>query len=80
LAIDSRLPLHRGYHGPDYRNAVARELDLLDAAMQKGTSLTSLLNRVNKIEKSLTGRLLNGDLWLNDSDARIRNIGPYKND
>ena len=78
LALADELPVHTGYHGPEYRIAVADSLDGLDRAFIKGASDANLLNRVGTIERSLADRLLNGELWLNNTDAQLRNLGPYK--
>lgn len=62
MALADEMPLHRGYHGAEYRGAVSDGLNRLDAALQKGASDTNLLMRVDRLEQSLSRRVLNGDL------------------
>jgi hypothetical protein len=77
LALADDLPLHRGFHGAEYRSAVRDGLNRLDAAFQRGASDSSLLRRVETLERSLVDRLLKGELWLNNADAQLRNLGPF---
>jgi len=78
LALADDMPLHNGFHGAEYRNAVGEGLNRLDAAFQTGASDSNLLMRVGRLEQSLSKRLLNGDLWLNGRDAQLRNLGPFE--
>ena len=77
LALSNDLPLHRGFHGPEYRLAVRNQLDRLDAAYDAGLSNSQLLQRVSRIEQSLARDLVDGKLWLNSADAALRTIGPF---
>lgn len=78
LALADNLPLQKGFHGPEYRRAVSDGLDRLEAAFQRGASDASLLRRVEMLENSLVDRLLKGELWLNNVDAQLRNLGPFE--
>lgn len=76
--MDESLPVHRGFHGLEYREAVILELRRLDSFKKAGASDNALLKRVEKIELSLASRLESGELWLNNADAALRNLGPFK--
>lgn len=76
-AADSGLPLHSGYHGKMYREAVAIELESLKKDFNKGMSDGALLARVGRIENKLANRLESGQLWLNEADALHRKLGGY---
>jgi len=78
LALADEMPLHSGYHGAEYRAAVSEGLNRLDAALQRGASDANLLMRIDRLEQSLSSRVLNGDLWLNNRDAQLRNLGAFK--
>ena len=76
-AADSGLPLHSGYHGLEYRTAVANELRGLDVARASGASDAALLARVSRIQDRLATNLESGNLWLNSVDAFHRQLGKY---
>jgi hypothetical protein len=77
LALADDLPLHRGFHGAAYRLAVRDQLTRLDAAYDAGLSDAQLLQRVSRIESSLSQSLTSGKLWLNGPDAALRRLGPF---
>jgi hypothetical protein len=76
-AADSGLPLHSGYHGEKYRNAVRSELDGLNQLKTQGAGDAALLARVSRIENKLARQLETRRLWLNEADAMHRQIGGY---
>lgn len=79
-AADTGLPLHSGYHGPEYRGAVRTALGELDSLQGRGASDAALLAKVARIERQLAGKLEKGQLWLNEADALHRGLGNYSND
>jgi hypothetical protein len=65
LALAEGSPLHRGFHGPEYRSAVSERLELLDAAYDsRRLTNEQLLQRVARMENRLADDLRNGRLWL----------------
>jgi hypothetical protein len=76
-AADTGYPLHRGYHGRPYRNAVELELNGLNSMQKAGASDAALLAKVGRIERKLATQLESGRIWLNEADAFHRKIGPY---
>jgi A nuclease family of the HNH/ENDO VII superfamily with conserved AHH len=76
-AADTGLPLHSGFHGKPYRDAVNTELRSLDAAFKSGMSDVALLAKVGRSENKLATRLESGRLWLNEADAMHRQLGNY---
>lgn len=78
LSLADELPMHLGSHGKIYKEAVSAELSALDIAYRRGASDASLVRRIGIIENNLADRLLKGEVWLNERDAALRKLGPYR--
>ena len=78
VALQDGSPLHTGMHGQEYQAAVKSYLTDLNGLKKSGASDAALLRQVGRIEQSLASRLQGGNLWLNNADAALRKVGPYK--